>query len=155
VAETAAIEIRPTRMDDEARVGAFLAGLSLHSQTLRFFTGVSRPTASFVRVLIARDERRDALVAVRDERVVGHAMSFRVDGAVEIAVVVADEWQDRGIGSRLIGRLLGRAVSGGAEHVGMDVMGENRKVLSMIRRRWPEATMRVESGSVAVKARIL
>jgi GNAT superfamily N-acetyltransferase len=154
-AETIAIEIRAARMDDAARVGDFLAALSLHSQTLRFFTGISRPGASLLRALIARDERHDALIAVQDERVVGHAMSFRGDGATEIAVVVADEWQGHGIGSRLVGRLVARAAAGGADHVGMDVMGENRKVLSMIRRRWPDAAMRVESGTVAVIARIL
>jgi acetyltransferase len=36
----------------------------------------------------------------------------------------------------------------------MDVLGENRRVLRLIRRLWPEAEMKVASGSVEVTAMI-
>ena len=147
------IEIRPARMDDEERIRCFLAGLSTRTQTQRFFTGVNRPSASMVRTLLAVDERRDALLAVRGELLVGHAMSYRGEGTdVEIAVVVGDEWQGQGLGARLVRRLLHRASAGGARTLGMDVLGDNRKVLAMIRRAWPEATMKVSSGTVQVAA---
>ncbi|MEQ4715916.1 GNAT family N-acetyltransferase [Nonomuraea sp. B19D2] len=150
-------QIRPARVGDEERIRRFLAGLSLHTQTLRFFTGVSTPAAGLVRTLLATDERRDALVATTVEcgEIVGHAMSFKGDCAdVEIAVVVADRWQGRGIGPRLIDTLLLRASVRGAMTVGMDVLGENRRVLRLIRRFWPDARMAVSSGSVEVTARI-
>jgi GNAT superfamily N-acetyltransferase len=147
------VEIRPARMDDEERIRCFLAGLSARTQTQRFFTAVNRPSATMVRTLLAVDERRDALLAVRGELLVGHAMSYRGEGMdVEIAVVVGDEWQGRGLGSRLVRGLLGRASAGGARTLGMDVLGDNRKVLAMIRRAWPEATMKVSSGTVQVAA---
>ncbi|MBG0819844.1 GNAT family N-acetyltransferase [Planomonospora sp. ID91781] len=143
--------IRPARVDDEERIRRFLSGLSLHTQTLRFFTGLGRPAASLVRALLAVDERRDVLLAVHRDDVVGHAMSFG-DGAaaVEIAVVVADDWQGLGLGSRLVRGLLHRAEAKGARTVGMDVMGENRRVLAMIGREWPDAVMRASSGTVEV-----
>ncbi len=147
------VEIRPARLDDEERVRLFVLGLSQETRTRRFFMGMTRPSARMVQAMVARDQMRDALLAVvGDEVVVGHAMSFHKEGTAEIAVVVADEWQNVGIGSRLVRTLLRRAAAGGAEHVGMDVMGGNRKVLSMVRRAWPDAIMRVESGSVEVKA---
>ncbi|SNS95749.1 Ribosomal protein S18 acetylase RimI [Streptosporangium subroseum] len=150
------IEIRPARMDDEERIRCFLAGLSTRTQTQRFFTGVNRPSASMVRALLTVDERRDALLAVRGELLVGHAMSYRGEGTdIEIAVVVGDEWQGRGVGARLVRRLLHRASVGGARTLGMDVLGDNRKVLAMIRRAWPEATMKVSSGTVQVAATTL
>ncbi|MFC4588102.1 GNAT family N-acetyltransferase [Sphaerisporangium corydalis] len=150
-----AIELRPARMDDEQRVRAFVEALSLKSQTLRFFAGLTRPDARLVRSMIMIDERRDVLLAVDgDQRVVGHAMSFRRSDATEIAVVVADEWQGLGLGSRLVGTLLRRAVARGAVMVGMDVMGDNRKVLSIIKRWWPDAQVRIESGTVEILARI-
>ncbi|AWS49215.1 GNAT family N-acetyltransferase [Streptosporangium sp. 'caverna'] len=140
-------------MDDEERIRCFLAALSPRTQTQRFFTGVNRPSASMVRTLLAVDERRDALLAVRGELLVGHAMSYRGEGTdVEIAVVVGDEWQGRGVGARLVRRLLHRASAGGARTLGMDVLGDNRRVLAMIRRAWPEATMKVSSGTVQVAA---
>ncbi|GAA3443080.1 hypothetical protein Pve01_33860 [Planomonospora venezuelensis] len=189
------VEIRPARMDDEERIRRFLGGLSVHTQTLRFFTGMGRPAASTVRALLAVDDRRDALLAVCGDAVVGHAMSFRTCGSgrgaggaeaartetsrtetsrtetsrteaagaeaaaveiavVEIAVVVADDWQGRGLGSRLVRRLVRRATAGGAQALRMDVLGGNRKVLSMIRREWPEAVMRASSGTVEISTKI-
>lgn len=149
-------QIRPARLDDEERIRRFLTGLSLHTQTLRFFTGITTPAAGLVRALIAVDERRDALVAtVAGGEIVGHAMSYKGGCAdVEIAVVVADQWQGFGLGPRLIETLLLRAAVRGARTVGMDVLGENRRVLRLVRRLWPDATMKVSSGSVEVTAMI-
>ncbi|MEO3861819.1 GNAT family N-acetyltransferase [Acrocarpospora sp. B8E8] len=130
----------------------FLLGLSLHTQSHRFFAGVTKPSASMMRALLARDERRDSLVAVVEDRVIGHAMAFRDGVDVEIAVVVTDEWQGVGVGSQLVRTLL-RRVSG-AEWLAMDVMGDNRKVLAMVRRAWPDAIMTIESGSVQVRAEL-
>ncbi|MFF4622576.1 GNAT family N-acetyltransferase [Nonomuraea jabiensis] len=149
-------QIRPARPDDEERIRRFLAGLSLHTQTLRFFTGISTPAPGLVRTLLALDERRDALVATTGGgEIVGHAMSFKGGCAdVEVAVVVADQWQGLGIGPRLIDVLLLRASVRGARTVGMDVLGENRRVLRLVRRLWPDAEMKVTSGSVEVTAMI-
>ncbi|MFI6499973.1 GNAT family N-acetyltransferase [Nonomuraea typhae] len=149
-------QIRPVRCGDEAAFRRFLAGLSLHTQTLRFFTGVGRPPASLLTALMAVDERRDALVAVHEGEIVGHAMSYRGARAddVEIAVVVTDQWQGIGLGPRLIDTLLTRAAIRGATTVGMDVLGENRRALRLIRRAWPDAKLRVSSGSVEVTAMI-
>lgn len=149
-------QIRPVRPDDEERIRRFLSGLSLHTQTLRFFTGVSSVTAPLVRALLAVDERHDVLVATtEDGEIIGHAMSYRGDCAdVEIAVVVTDEWQGRGLGPKLIDTLLLRAALKGARTVGMDVLGDNRRVLRLIRRLWPDARMKVVSGSVEVTAMI-
>ncbi|SEN05461.1 GNAT family N-acetyltransferase [Nonomuraea pusilla] len=148
-------QIRPVRPDDEEGVRRFLSGLSLHTQTLRFFTGVSRPAASLVRTLLAVDDRRDALVATMAGEIVGHAMSYRGGCAdVEVAVVVADAWQGMGLGPELVDALLSRAAARGARTVGMDVLGENRRVLRLIRRAWPDARTKVSSGSVEVTAMI-
>jgi GNAT superfamily N-acetyltransferase len=149
------VEIRPARLDDEGRVRLFVLGLSPSTRVQRFFAGLTRPSASLVRTMVARDDRRDALLAVVGDTVIGHAMSFLDDGEAEIAVVVDDDWQGLGVGSRLVRTLLERAAGRGATRVGMDVMGENRKVLSMIRRAWPAATTMVESGSVTVKSPLI
>ncbi|MFC4530798.1 GNAT family N-acetyltransferase [Sphaerisporangium dianthi] len=149
----AAVLIRPGRLDDEARVRSFVEGLSPASRSLRFFSGVPRPGGALVRAMITSSEARDVLVAVdAGERVIGHAMSFTREASTEIAVVVADEWQGVGLGSRLVRTLLRRAVARGARAVTMDVMGENRKVLAMVGRWWPHAEMRAASGAVEIAA---
>ncbi|WP_066375599.1 GNAT family N-acetyltransferase [Herbidospora mongoliensis] len=143
------VAIRPTAPDDADGVRKFLLDLSSHTQTRRFFTGIPRPTNALLRSMLARDDRRDALIAHLDDMVIGHAMAYRKDDEAEIAVVVTDAWQSQGIGSRLIRELLGRAP--GIRWLTMDVMGENRRVLSMINRAWPDAVMAVEHGSVRVR----
>jgi len=149
------VGIRTARADDEERIRRFLAGLSLRTQTLRFFAGVTRPGAGLVRTLIEVSERRDAQVAVHEGEIVGHAMSYRGGAAdVEIAVVVADRWQGYGLGRRLVDTLLWRAAACGATTVGMDVLGDNRRVLRMIHQLWPDARTRVASGTVEVTAMI-
>jgi ribosomal protein S18 acetylase RimI-like enzyme len=148
------VEIRPAWPDDAPRVTQFVLALSPETRTLRFFTGITRPSSSLLRAMTVRDDRRDVLLAVHEETVLGHAMSHLDGGSVEIAVVVDDEWQGRGIGGRLVRTLLARAAARGATSVGMDVMGDNRRVLGMVRRMWPDATMKVEGGSVEIKAAV-
>lgn len=148
-------QIRPARPEDVEPLKRFLAGLSLQTQILRFFTGVSAERTSLIKALLAVDEKHDALVATLDKEIVGHAMSYRGAHAdVEIAVVVSDPWQGCGLGPRLIDTLLWRAAVRGATTVGMDVLGENRRVLNLIRRAFPDAKMTVSSGSVEVTAMI-
>ncbi|TKK87693.1 GNAT family N-acetyltransferase [Herbidospora galbida] len=144
------VDVRPAGPDDADGVRKFLLDLSLRTQTHRFFAGLTRPTNTLIGAMLARDDRRDALLATVDSLVIGHAMAYRKDDEAEIAVVVADDWQNQGIGSRLIRELLARAP--GIRWVTMDVMGENRRVLNMINRAWPEAEMAVEHGSVQVRA---
>ncbi|MEN3533776.1 GNAT family N-acetyltransferase [Microbispora sp. ZYX-F-249] len=144
--------------DDEERVRLFLQGLSRATLTNRFFVGPGRPSASLVRAMVARDDRRDALLALHGDAVIGHAMSHLADGdggvEAEIAVVVDDRWQNLGIGSRLVRTLLRRASVRGAVVAGMDVMTENRRVLAMVRRTWPSATIVTHGPSVEIKARL-
>ncbi|WP_062430495.1 GNAT family N-acetyltransferase [Herbidospora daliensis] len=144
------VDVRPAGPDDADGVRKFLLDLSLRTQTHRFFAGLTRPTNTLVGAMLARDERRDALLATVDAMVIGHAMAYRKGEEAEIAVVVADAWQGQGVGSRLIRELVARA--DGVRWLTMDVMGENRRVLAMINRAWPEAEMAVEHGSVQVRA---
>ncbi|NUT45213.1 MAG: GNAT family N-acetyltransferase [Thermoactinospora sp.] len=145
-------QIRPISPEDEAAFTRFLTGLSLQTQVMRFFTGLGRPSPTLVHHLM-----KDALIAVREGEIVGHAMAFpggTLGADVEIGVVVADQWQGFGLGPKLIDAVLMRAWLRGAQTVGMDVLGENRRVLRMIRRTWPEARLQVSSGSVEVVAMI-
>ncbi|GGO25513.1 hypothetical protein GCM10010116_51200 [Microbispora rosea subsp. aerata] len=139
---------------DEERVRLFVEGLSEATLAHRFFVGPGRPSASLIRAMIARDDRRDALLALRGDTVIGHAMSHLAEGEAEIAVVVDDRWQNLGVGSRLVHTLLRRASVRGAAVVRMDVLAENRRVLAMVRKIWPSATIASEGASVEIKARL-
>jgi acetyltransferase len=112
----AAFEIRPIRQDDEERMIQFHQGLSERSVYMRYFESMSLKTrtahARLVRVCYADPERETVLVAVTrhagEERIVavGRLSKFDDPAKAEIALLVLDGFQDRGLGSELLRRLI-------------------------------------------------
>jgi GNAT superfamily N-acetyltransferase len=152
----ARILIRPADGGDLGGLRDFLAGLSMRSRHLRFFAGAPA-SAAMLRVLAGQRPDADALVATRNGVIIGHAMAVDTAGppgaaATEIGVVVADDWQGRGVGSGLIRALASRARARGASTLLMEVMAENRRVLAMIAGRWPDARYDRSGAYVTVHA---
>lgn len=109
------LRVRPIRPDDEPRLARFHAGLSDRSVYQRYF----RPIPLAQRVRHARlsrlcfaDFRTEIpLVVVRDagggdEEILAVGRLHRDAGRpeAEFALVVADAWQRRGVGERLLAR---------------------------------------------------
>ena len=154
-----ATTIRPSGCADLAALGAFFAGLSLHTRVKRFFAPVS-PGPAMLRRLGGTAGQADVLVAVRGGVIIGHAMA--VDQAspeagliTDIGVVVADAWQGRGVGAALIRALVGRAQARGVTGVSMDVLPSNRAVLGMITSHWAAARTDRSADSVTVQIQLL
>ena len=147
-----AIAIRPVRPADLAELGDFFAGLSVESRYLRFFAPVV-PAHGLLDLLAGRHARVDAIVAVANGVIVGHAMAAdRKDGrATDIGVVVADAWQRRGVGAALMRALVARAQARGVMSLEMDVLPGNRRVLAMILAHWPDAAVGQNPDSVDIR----
>jgi GNAT superfamily N-acetyltransferase len=77
---------------------------------------------------------KEILLAVVGEEVVGHAMYVLSDNErdAEVAFVVEDRWQSKGVGKLLLARIAGRARSRGVEYFTGDVLGENGRVLGLL-----------------------
>jgi GNAT superfamily N-acetyltransferase len=152
------ILIRQAGGGDLGGLRDFLAGLSVRTRHLRFFAGAPA-TAAMLRVLAGQRPDADALVAIGNGEIIGHAMAVDTAGppgaaATEIGIVVADAWQGRGVGSGLIRALASRARARGATTLVMEVMAENRLVLAMIAGRWPDARYDRSGPYVTVHARL-
>jgi GNAT superfamily N-acetyltransferase len=134
--------IRPVRPQDLAELGGFFAGLSVESRYLRFFAPVT-PAHHLLDLLAGRAANVDAIVAVADGEIVGHAMAADCRGgqATDVGVVVADAWQRRGVGAALMRALVTRAQSRGVTALAMDVLPGNRRVLAMVLAHWPDAAV--------------
>jgi ribosomal protein S18 acetylase RimI-like enzyme len=136
-------EIRQACYADHAALRDFLGGLSLRARYLRFFTGALAASPAVLRILAGGGDHIDAVVAVEDGAVVGHAMASDATGpgggVTEIGVVVTDTCQGRGIGSALVRTLTARAQARGITVATMEVLAENRQVLAMIAGHWPTA----------------
>ena len=85
--------------------------------------------------LMLDPDRHDggSLVAVVEEEIVGHAMYARLgDGSeVEMAIVVEDGWQSKGVGKSLLFELAQRARLRGVDTLIGQVLGENRRMLGL------------------------
>jgi GNAT superfamily N-acetyltransferase len=137
----------------------FLAGLSMRTRHLRFFTGAPPASPAMLRVLAGQRPGTDALVATWNGAIIGHAMAADTAGppgaaSTEIGVVVADAWQGRGVGSGLMRALASRARARGATNLVMEVMAENRRMLAMIAGRWPDARHDRSGAYITVHARL-
>jgi len=150
------VQIRAASAGDCEAITSFIAGLSLRARLLRFFTPASPPTSTVLRRMCGAAPGTDVLVATAGSAVIGHAMA--VDGlgpdgrpAADLGLVVADRWQNRGLGSELLRRVTERAAGRGVRAAVMDVLPENRQMLSMISRRWADAGYEFSAGSVVVR----
>jgi acetyltransferase len=135
--------IRPAGPDDLARASRFFAGLSLDSAYRRFFAGVGPLPDRVVRRFVEVDhDRRECLLALAGDAVVGLADYVLLSGcpaAAEIGVVIADGWQRRGLGPRLVAGLLSIASERGVSTVRAHTLADNARVHRLLLRRWPAA----------------
>jgi len=133
--------LRPLRPDDLDRELAFIAGLSGETlyQRLHFSaSGVSREDAA--RLLDLDYVERCAIGALvgapPEDHIVGVSRYAREAGgdAAECAIVVADAWQGRGLGTELM-RTLGRAARRqGIRWLVGSSLGENQRIHDWARR---------------------
>ena len=130
------VTLRPLRREDADIEAAFLTGLSNESRQNRLLGGLIRITREYVEKLTTVDFSRDmALAAVHmlegREVLIGVARyMLEQDGrACEFALVIADAWQGRGVGRRMMEKLIGVARSRGLQCIYGDVLSTNRPML--------------------------
>ena len=159
-----AAAIRPVTPADEAVLSDFFATLSVESRYLRFFAPVT-PSCGLLDLMVGKPAHVDAIVAVADGVIVGHAMAADRPApggpgnpgppggprATDVGVVVADAWQRRGVGATLRRALISRGQARGVTALAMDVLPGNRRVLAMIAGHWPEADIRRSADGVDIR----
>jgi acetyltransferase len=130
------VTLRPLRRDDVEIEAAFLTGLSPESRHNRLLGGMIRITREYLERLTTVDFSRDmalAAVLMLDGREVLIGVARYVLDAssrgCEFALVIADAWQGRGIGRRMMEKLIAIARSRGLESIHGDVLSTNRPML--------------------------
>jgi RimJ/RimL family protein N-acetyltransferase len=130
--------IRPIEPADRELLRAGFEQLSERSRYLRFqtpLTELSDETLSYLTEIDHHDH--EALLAIDAERddAVGVARFVRVgDTVAECAIVVADDWQNRGLGGQLLERLVERAREEGVERFTALVLAENTDARRLLER---------------------
>jgi len=152
--------VRPIRADDEPRLAALYERLSRDTRYQRFFSVRQRLPPDWVRFLANVDHRArlalvvespadpDALIAVaRYEPAPGEP------GTAEVAFVVQDGWQDRGLGTVLFADLLAAAAVNGIERFRAWVLADNRRMLDLIARLGEVTHRAIEQGVIELSFR--
>ncbi|MFT7772706.1 GNAT family N-acetyltransferase [Roseateles sp.] len=135
-----AVRLRPIAAADASAEQAFFRSLSLDSRHKRFHVGLRELSPPLLKLLTEVDQRmhiawvgealEPALPVVADARYVREAEH---PWRAEFAVAVADDWQGRGLGRRLIGHLAEHARLHGVQQLYGDVLADNRRMLALMR----------------------
>ena len=155
-----AVHLRPIRPDDAPGLVALFDRLSQQPASPRFLAVLKRLPPAYARVFANVDYRRRlAIVAERQTPAgpeligVGRYEPADAPSIVEVAFVVQDGWQGRGLGSILLDEVLRAAVARGVQRFRAFVLAENHRMLGLLGRRTEITERKLEEGVVSVEFR--
>jgi acetyltransferase len=141
-----ALELRPIRPEDEPLLVHFHSTLSEHSVYMRYFhwMKLEQRTAHerLTRMCFIDYDRQMAFVAVRTDPAtgaaaitgVGRLVKMHTAGEAELAVIVSDAFQRRGVGARLMEEMIEFAKTEKLERIMGTVLFENRPMRKLFER---------------------
>ena len=151
----AGLRLRLIRPEDEPRLIALHERLSAQTTYQRFFTVMRRLPTNWAHFLANVDYRRRlALVIERQdpggvELIAVGRYEATADAAIaEVAFVVQDDWQGRGLGRLLVGELLAAAEARGIRRFRAYVLADNRRMLRLLSRHTTLVERRLDAGVV-------
>ena len=147
------LRLRLIRPDDAPRLIALYDRLSRHSAYQRFFAAMKRLPPDWAELLANVDyQTRLALVIEHagptgpDVIAVGRYEPDAEPGVAEVAFVVEDGWQGRGLGRILLHELLAAAETRGIHRFRAYVLAENYRMLRLLSRDTRVLARRTDAG---------
>ena len=137
------VRLRLARPSDGRRVHAFLSGLSGETLRRRFFTAAPGIDDGLVQRFTFFDPRQRLVVAATtfsdgSEEIVGLADAVLLEtGLTELAVVVDDDAQGRGVGKLLTEVIAALALRQGATHLKAELLEHNQAMARLMERLGP------------------
>jgi acetate---CoA ligase (ADP-forming) len=129
------IHVRPIRADDEPAIREFLAGVSPESIGFRFFGAADLEWVTKWSLDVDYADRF-ALVAESGtpRKIVAHAAYIRIDSErAEVAFLVTDAWQARGISTILLAHLAAAAEKHSVSTFTAEVLPANHRMIEVFR----------------------
>ena len=154
VADGGTVHLRPIRPSDAEAIIRFHGGLSRRTRYLRYFSAYPRiPDRDLKRFTHVDHHDRVALIAELGGEIiaVGRYESTPGTDEAEVAFVVADAHQGRGIGSVLLEHLAAAARECGVKRFQAIVLAENDAMISVFREAGYETTRHIEYGEVTLE----
>jgi RimJ/RimL family protein N-acetyltransferase len=145
--------IRPIRPDDEPRLVDLYERLSRHTAYQRFFTVLRRLPSDWYHFFANVDYVRRLALVVERETVagvqligVGRYEPAEEPDTAEVAFVVEDGWQGRGLGGLLLEAVLGAADARGIRRFRAYVQADNHRMLRLLATRTQVEDRKTEEG---------
>ena len=150
------MRFRPPRLVDGPELLAFFHRLSDWSLYLRFHGHPAVDERLVDPVLEPDWFERGALLGMQGDRIVSLAnyVRLRDAGTAEVAFAVADEFQGRGIATRMLERLAALASRAGIEEFLAEVMPDNGAMLRVFAEAGFETLRATEGGTTEVRLRL-
>jgi GNAT superfamily N-acetyltransferase len=134
------LSLRPVRHDDGVLEEAFVRGLSRESRYQRMLSGGFKVTPEWIESMTHIDYQRHMAFAVTsvidgvDQFVgVGRYVVNAATAGAEVALVISDAWQGRGLGRRPLATLTEHAHSAGVQQIVGVVLATNEAMLRLAR----------------------
>jgi len=154
------VHLRPIVPDDADRLVRFHAGLSERTRYMRYFGPTPRlPAREVARMTTVDHHNRVAIVAVLADDIIAMGVyeGLAIDGrpdAAEVAFVVADEHQGRGLGPVLLEHLAGAAAENGFTKFEAEVLSENPNMVAVFRDAGYQLSRSFDGSTVHVEFEI-
>jgi RimJ/RimL family protein N-acetyltransferase len=145
-----AVELARLEPSDAESLRRLFERLSPETRYRRFMSPVARPDQVHPERLLDVDHRdREAVVAVDGGEIVGVARYARPPGSdtAEVAVVVADAWQHRGLGTRILRALARLAAAAGVEQFTLTMQADNQRIICLVRQLDPSVRLTFSYGT--------
>jgi RimJ/RimL family protein N-acetyltransferase len=147
----ASVRVRDAQRDDHELLRRMYLGLTDRTRYLYFCAGVPANEAwaeRFAALGEADGQVSYSLVVTVDDAVVGLARFDRgADGqTAEIGLLLADEWQSRGLGRVVLNRLTAEARRRAIAVFTGHALWENRRVLRLVRSAFPHMSLDCSQG---------
>jgi GNAT superfamily N-acetyltransferase len=130
-----AVSIRAATIHDKEKLREMFSRVSPKTIYSRFHLGYSRVPEQMLDLMLDVDHHaKESLVALAEGEIVGHAMYVQLtdSGDAEVAFVVEDDWQSKGVGKVLLSQIAEKGRCRGVETFTGQVLGENRRVLGLL-----------------------
>jgi GNAT superfamily N-acetyltransferase len=151
------VTIRPLHANDTELEADFVRHLSVETRRYRFFGGVRELSAAELKLLCDVDGRQSmAFVATvtknGHETAIGvsrYALSLK-DGAREMALTIADDWQQKGLDELLMAQLIEYAKGQGVKQLYSVELADHYAMHELAKRFGMNAERNPEDGSQVI-----
>src|SRR5271165_196908 len=149
----ATVHVRPVRADDGPAIPSFLESVSPDSIWFRFFGAANLDWATSWSVNVDYTDRFGLVVESGNPRaIIAHAAYVRIDhGRAEVAFLVADAWQGRGISTILLAHLAEVAEQNGFSTFFAQVLPQNHRMIDVFRESGFPVNLRSAPDAVEVE----